>query len=91
MNEVAKMVFWVGRPPVRSSTFATLSAMPNEDSPDYYNFIAECPYCKESRGVSCSRTQAATGEPIEVYAIQCDHAWRLTPEDSRKLRENIIR
>ena len=48
--------------------------MPNENAPDSYNFIAGCPYCKESRGVSCSRNQAATGEPIEVYAIQCDHS-----------------
>jgi hypothetical protein len=62
--------------------------MPNENVPDYYNFIAECPYCKESRGVSCSRSQAATGEPIDVYAIQCDHTWKLTPADSKKLREN---
>ena len=75
----------------RHPAFATLSAMPTEDSPDYYNFIAECPYCKESRGVSCSRAQAATDEPIEVYAIHCDHTWRFTPEDSRKLRENILR
>ena len=62
--------------------------MPNENVPDYYNFIGECPYCKESRGVSCSRNQAATGEPIEVYAIQCDHTWKLTPAESKKLREN---
>jgi hypothetical protein len=56
-------------------------------NPDSYNFIAFCPHCKESRGVSCSRSQAATGAPVDVYAIQCDHAWKLTPDDSKKLRE----
>ena len=59
-------------------------------NPDGYNFLAECPYCKELRGVSCSRVQAATNEPIEVYAIQCDHSWRLTSEDSKKLRDNVM-
>jgi hypothetical protein len=63
-------------------------AMPNESASNYYNFVAECPHCGESRGVSCSLTQVVTGEPIEVYAVQCDHTWRLTPDDSRKLREN---
>jgi hypothetical protein len=57
-------------------------------NPDGYNFIAECPYCKEKRGVSCSRTQAKSGEPIKVWAIQCNHTWALSPEDSKKLQEN---
>lgn len=59
-------------------------------NPDNYNFIAECPYCKESRGVSCSRRQIASYDPIEVYAIQCDHTWHLTPEESKKLRVKVI-
>ncbi len=53
-----------------------------------YPFVALCPLCNEVRGVNCSREQASTGEPIEVYAISCDHSWTLTPEDSKKLREN---
>ena len=75
---------------IEYSTSVRLAMMLNENVPDNYNFIAECPSCKESRGVCCSRTQAATGEPIGVYAIQCDHTWKLTPEDSKKLRENAI-
>lgn len=62
--------------------------MTNEITPDSYNFTAECPYCKELRGVGCSRTQAAAGKQIDVHAIQCDHAWKLTPEDSNKLRQS---
>ena len=58
-------------------------------NPDSYNFTAECPNCKEKRGVSCSRSQAMTGEPIQVYAIQCDHGWKLTPEQSNKLLKNL--
>ena len=58
------------------------------ENTDIYQFTAECPKCKELRGVSCNRSQARTGEPIEVYAIHCDHTWKLTPEDSKKLREN---
>jgi hypothetical protein len=57
-------------------------------NPDGYNFIAFCPTCKEKRGVSCSKKQAQTGEPIKVYAIQCDHHWTLTREDSKLLLGN---
>ena len=53
-----------------------------------YAFMAFCPICKEMRGVNCSREQAMTGGPVEVYAIQCDHAWILTREDSKKLLEH---
>jgi hypothetical protein len=56
-------------------------------NPDSYNFIAFCPICQEKRGVSCSKKQAQTGDPIKVYAIQCDHHWRLKPEDSKLLLE----
>ena len=56
-------------------------------SPDSYEFTNLCPFCNETRGVSCSKAQAKTGEPIEVYAIQCDHHWKLTPEESEKLLE----
>jgi len=62
--------------------------MTSEIAPDSYNFIAECPRCKELRGVGCSRTQAAADEPIEGYAIQCDHTWKLTSEESNKLRQS---
>ena len=55
-----------------------------------YNFIALCPHCNQRRGVTCSREQARTGERIEVYAIQCDHQWMLSIEDSRLLREESI-
>ncbi len=65
----------------------SLKARSKTMNPDSYIFTAECPQCKEQRGVSCSRNQARTGEPIEVYAIACDHRWRLTPEDSKRLRE----
>jgi len=54
---------------------------------DGYNFIAECPICKEKRGVCCSRSQAKTEEQIAVYAIVCDHSWKLTREQSATLRE----
>jgi hypothetical protein len=53
-----------------------------------YAFQMVCPFCNEMRGVNCSREQAKTGEPIEIYAISCDHKWTLTPEDSNRLREN---
>jgi len=35
-------------------------------NPDTYHFIAECPFCKEKRGVACSLSQAKTGAPIEI-------------------------
>jgi hypothetical protein len=62
--------------------------MSDEINADGYNFEAVCPHCNERRGVSCSRTQSITGEPIEVYAIECDHSWKLTAEEGRKLRKN---
>ncbi len=52
-----------------------------------YAFTAFCPICKEMRGVNCSREQARTGEPIEVFAIQCRHEWKLSAEDSKLLLE----
>ena len=55
-----------------------------------YAFLAFCPFCKEMRGVNCSREQAVTGEPIDVYSIQCDHTWRLTPEDNKKLLKILL-
>ncbi len=54
---------------------------------DEYHFAARCPFCDAQRGVSCSKSQAKTGKPIEIYAIQCDHHWTLTPEQSKKLLE----
>jgi hypothetical protein len=57
-------------------------------NPDTYNFTAECPQCKTTRGVSCSRAQVKTGQPVEIYAIACDHSWTLTPEQSQQLRDN---
>ena len=57
-------------------------------NPDEYQFTAYCPTCKENRGVSCSRKQVATGEPVQVYSQTCRHTWVLTDEDSRFLREN---
>lgn len=58
-------------------------------NPDSYHFRADCPVCNTTRGVSCSRVQAKTGHPIKVYAIQCDHSWELTPEQSKKLVEKL--
>jgi len=55
-----------------------------------YSFIAFCPICNEKRGVTCSREQVRTGEPIKVYAIQCDHQWTLTPQDSKRLLESSV-
>jgi|GEM_PF-2875477 len=57
-------------------------------NPDSYNFTAECPYCNQKRGVSCSRAQVKTGEPVRVYAVACNHHWTMTPEDSKELRDN---
>ena len=56
-------------------------------NPDGYNFLAYCERCKEQRSVCCSRKQAATGEPVTVYAIACNHTWTLTAADSDLLRE----
>jgi hypothetical protein len=56
---------------------------------DNYECIAQCPYCKEKRGVSCSREQANSGNPVRVYAIQCDHSWTLSEEESKRVREYI--
>jgi hypothetical protein len=58
-------------------------------NPDGYNFTAECPFCKETRSVACSRSQAKTGQPIEVFAIHCGHNWKLTPEHSKKLLNHL--
>ena len=58
-------------------------------NPDSYSFIAHCLQCNEARGVSCSRAQAKAGQPVTVYAIQCDHSWTLSDEDTRRLREKI--
>jgi len=55
---------------------------------DEYNFQAEYPDCKETRGVACSRKQTQREERIQVYAIRCDHHWKLTPQDSKNQREN---
>ena len=55
-----------------------------------YNFIALCPVCEEKRGVTCQREQARTGQPIKVYAIQCDHQWTLSAEDSKLLLEKSV-
>jgi len=53
-----------------------------------YNFIAMCPICQEKRGVTCQREQARTGKRVKIYAIQCNHQWTLTAEDSKLLLEN---
>jgi hypothetical protein len=58
------------------------------ENPDTYHFPADCPFCKEKRGVACSMSQAKTGDLIEVYAIQCDHHWKLTSDESNKLRKS---
>jgi hypothetical protein len=55
---------------------------------DGYHFTADCPMCREKRSVSCSRSRAKFEIRIEVYAIQCDHAWKLIPEQSERLLNN---
>jgi hypothetical protein len=54
---------------------------------DSYSLIDRCPQCGEDRGVVCSKSQAQTGEPIKVYAVQCDHSWTLSQEASDRVRE----
>lgn len=61
----------------------------SKGNPDSYHFVAYCPVCNTTRGVSCSRRQAKAGGPVEVYAIQCDHSWKLTPEQREKLIKNL--
>lgn len=61
-------------------------------NPDNFTFTARCPYCNESHDdVLCSRSQAATGELIAVGSLTCGKTWHLSPEDSKKLREDLSR
>ena len=69
--------------------FATLATMENEINPDSYTSMAKCPYCKEMRSVVCKRSKVETDAAIGVYAIQCDHAWTLSHEESKNLRQNV--
>jgi C4-type Zn-finger protein len=55
---------------------------------DEYDFTAFCPICKEKRGVAASKKQIKEGGQVSVYAIHCDHSWKLSQEDSDKLRKN---
>jgi hypothetical protein len=56
---------------------------------DSFPFVADCPICKEQRGVSASKAQIKQGGLVEVYAIQCDHSWKLSQETSEKLRKDF--
>lgn len=56
--------------------------------PETYNFIALCPVCKQARGVAASKQQILENFEVAVYAIQCDHTWKLNQEDSEKLRKH---
>jgi hypothetical protein len=76
--------------PLLKSRAGELNVNTDSLNPDSYNFTAECPHCNEKRGVSCSREQAKSVEPIKVYAIQCDHSWTLSAENSKMLRENSM-
>jgi hypothetical protein len=55
------------------------------DSPDAYAMIGECPICKTTRGLNCSKKQALSGELVEIYSIFCNHTFTLTEEQSEKL------
>lgn len=58
-------------------------------NPDGYNFLAICNECGEKRSVSTSRNQVILGDPVTVYAIACDHAWTLSPEETQKLSKHL--
>lgn len=54
-----------------------------------FNFFAYCDECQEKRSVSCSRSEAQTGNPVRVIAFVCGHTWTLSPAESQKVREQI--
>lgn len=57
---------------------------------DAYAMIGECPFCKATRGLNCSKTQALSGELVEVYSISCNHIFILNNEQSEKLRNHLL-
>ena len=58
-------------------------------NPDGYLSSAYCEECKETRSVSCSKTEAKKGGLVRVAATPCGHVWTLTSQQSNKLREEI--
>lgn len=56
---------------------------------DTFPFVANCPICRKNRGVSASRAQIKQGGEIDVYAIECDHSWKLSQEISDKIRKEF--
>lgn len=58
-------------------------------NPDAYTMIGECPTCKVPRDLHCSKKEALSDDPIEVYSASCDHHWTLTEEQSKKVREHV--
>src|SRR5690348_9155271 len=39
------------------------------ETPDGYQFLIQCPSCKQRRSVSCNKKQAMSGEAVRVAAI----------------------
>lgn len=60
------------------------------ENPDVYAMIGECPFCKDMRGLNCSKKQALSGELVEIYSISCDHHFTLTKEQSERLRKHLL-
>jgi hypothetical protein len=60
------------------------------NNPDAYAMEGECPICKVRVGMSCSKKQALSGEPVEVYSITCNHTFFLTKDQSEKLRAHLL-
>lgn len=56
-------------------------------NPDSYNFWMFCKECNERRSVSGGREVIKSGDTVQVYAIACDHAWTLTPEEADRVRD----
>jgi hypothetical protein len=56
-------------------------------NPDSYHFLDFCGTCGEGRSVAASQNEIRSGKSVTVYAIACDHSWKLDAAKTQKLRE----
>jgi hypothetical protein len=52
-------------------------------------FMAFCPNCQRKRGVTCTLNDVRARKPVKVYAIDCDHSWTLSPQETDALRQMV--
>lgn len=52
-------------------------------------FIAFCSKCQRKRGVTCNIKDVAARKAVKVYAIDCEHSWTLSPQETGVLREKL--